>query len=52
MRVRFQKIGRLPTLTLSKPGQPGVIITGYRPYKVLDALIQVAPEIATCQKRT
>ena len=46
MKVRFHKIGRYPTLTMSKPAQKGVIITGYRPYDVLlQAVLQVAPSI-------
>lgn len=50
-KARFHRIGRYPTLTMQKPGQPGVIITGYRPYDVLlDAVKQVAPELGPTQK--
>ncbi|MVN21474.1 DsbA family protein [Mucilaginibacter arboris] len=45
-KVRYNRIGRFPTLTLHKPGQSGIMITGYRPYEVLLQAIQViAPEI-------
>lgn len=44
MKVRYQKIGRFPTLTITKPQQKGVLITGYRPYDVLlQAISQIAP---------
>ena len=50
-KARFHQIGRYPTLTIQKPGQPGVILTGYRPYPVLlDALRQVAPNIEPTQQ--
>lgn len=46
MKVRFHRIGRFPTLTITKPDQKGVIITGYRPYDVLvQAVLQVAPSL-------
>ncbi|MEX8548058.1 MAG: DsbA family protein [Mucilaginibacter sp.] len=45
--VRYNRIGRFPTLTIHKPGQTGVILTGYRPYEVLlQAISVVAPELA------
>lgn len=41
-KVSYNHIGRFPTLTITKPRQGGVIITGYRPYEVLlQALSQV-----------
>ena len=49
--ARYQRIGRYPTLTIQKPGQKGVIITGYRPYDVLlEAVKQVSPELQPTQK--
>ena len=46
MKVRFNKIGRFPSLTMTTKGKPGIIITGYRPYSVLlEALRQIIPEI-------
>ncbi|MDX5347930.1 MAG: DsbA family protein, partial [Hymenobacteraceae bacterium] len=52
-KVKYFNIGRFPTLTISKPGKAGVIITGYRPYEVLlQALKQVEPNIKPTQKAT
>lgn len=49
-QARYHRIGRFPTLTIQKPGQEGVILTGYRPYAVLlDGLRQVAPDIQPTQ---
>lgn len=49
-KVHYHRIGRFPTLTLSKPKGPGVIIVGYRPYQaLLTALKQVAPDIQPVQ---
>jgi predicted DsbA family dithiol-disulfide isomerase len=46
-KTRYHRIGRFPTLTFKRPNQAGVIITGYRPYKVLcDALTHIAPELS------
>jgi len=37
--VRYHRIGRFPTLTLTDPTGSGIVLTGYRPYQVLkDAL--------------
>jgi putative protein-disulfide isomerase len=45
-KVRYNQIGRFPTLTITKPGKPGIILTGYRPYDVLlQAISVVAPEL-------
>lgn len=45
-KVRYNRIGRFPTITMQKPGQNGIIITGYRPYEVfLQAFEKVAPEL-------
>lgn len=50
-KVRYYQIGRFPTLTLQRPSQPGVMITGYRPYSVLlDALSRVAPDLKPVQQ--
>lgn len=44
--VKLNGISRFPTLTMTRVGQPGVMITGYRPYEVLlEAFAQVAPEL-------
>ena len=52
-KSRYHSIGRFPTLTLQKPGETGVIITGYRPYEVLvDALRQVESGIEPVQRAT
>lgn len=43
-KVKLNKIGRFPTLTISSRNEDGVIITGYRPYDaLLEAVRQVAP---------
>lgn len=34
-KVSYHRIGRFPSVTISRPGEPGLIITGYRPYEVL-----------------
>lgn len=45
-KVRYNQIGRFPTLTITKPGKPGIILTGYRPYDVLlQAISVIAPEL-------
>lgn len=47
-KVRYNQIGRFPTLTIHKPGKTGVILTGYRPYEVLlQAIAVVAPELVS-----
>ncbi|MBF9254582.1 DsbA family protein [Pontibacter sp. 172403-2] len=52
-QVRYHLIGRYPTLTISKPGQTGVMIVGYRPYDALvTALGQAAPELQPVQQAT
>ncbi|TDB68148.1 DsbA family protein [Arundinibacter roseus] len=44
-QVKLHQIGRFPTLTMTRPGRPGVMITGYRPFEVLiEAFFQMAPE--------
>jgi putative protein-disulfide isomerase len=46
MKVRFNQIGRFPTLTMTAAEKPGLMITGYRPYHVLlDAVFKIAPGI-------
>ena len=46
MQVRFNKIGRFPTLVLKAAGKAGLLITGYRTYSILlDALLEVSPGI-------
>ena len=43
-KVKLNKIGRFPTLTISSGNEQGVIITGYRPYDaLLEAVRQVVP---------
>lgn len=42
--VRYQQIGRFPTLTITKPGGIGISITGYRPYAVLQEALGVVLE--------
>jgi putative protein-disulfide isomerase len=43
-KVKLNKIGRFPTLTISNGKERGVMITGYRPYEaLLEAIRQVAP---------
>jgi putative protein-disulfide isomerase len=43
-KVKLNKIGRFPTLTISNHKEQGVIITGYRPYDaLLEAIRQVVP---------
>jgi putative protein-disulfide isomerase len=45
-KVRYHQIGRFPALTMRKPREAGIIIIGYRPYKILcDALTHIAPEL-------
>lgn len=50
--VRYQKISRFPTLTITNPnrGGKGVMIVGYRPYKVLlEAIAVIAPDLQPVQ---
>ncbi|GAA4437081.1 hypothetical protein GCM10023188_30880 [Pontibacter saemangeumensis] len=50
-QVRYLGITRYPALTLSKPGQPGLLIVGYRPYEALvSTLKKVAPEIEPARR--
>lgn len=43
-RIRLNKIGRFPTLTINKGSETGVMITGFRPYEaLLEAIKQVSP---------
>lgn len=52
-KARYHGIGRYPTLTMQKPGQEGIILTGYRPYPVLlDALKEIAPDLQPTQQET
>lgn len=45
-RARYNRIGRFPTLTITKPHEKGVLITGYRPYKILlQAVARVDPSL-------
>lgn len=45
-QVRYHRITRYPALTITKPGQPGLLIVGYRPYEALvNTLKKVAPEL-------
>lgn len=44
--ARYNRIGRFPTLTMTRRGGTGIMLTGYRPYQVLlDAFTQIAPEL-------
>ena len=46
-QTKFHKIGRFPTLTISRNDGGGVMIVGYRPFPILmNAIAQVAPELA------
>ncbi|GAA4429565.1 hypothetical protein GCM10023188_15090 [Pontibacter saemangeumensis] len=46
MQVRYHRITRYPALTITKPGQAGLLIVGYRPYEALvSTLKKVAPEL-------
>ena len=48
--VSYQKISRFPTLTITTNEGKGVIIVGYRPYKVLlEAIAVIAPELKPVQ---
>lgn len=50
-KTRYHQISRYPTLTIQKPGQAGVMITGYRPYDILlQAFQQLAPDLKPNQK--
>jgi predicted DsbA family dithiol-disulfide isomerase len=43
-KVKLNKIGRFPTLTLSCGSKNGIMITGFRPYEaLLEAVTQVRP---------
>ncbi|GAB3833366.1 DsbA family protein [Pontibacter rugosus] len=45
-QVRYRRITRYPALTITKPGQAGLLIVGYRPYEALvSTLKKVAPEL-------
>ncbi len=35
-KASYHKIGRYPTLTFQNPQGKGIIITGYRPYEILE----------------
>ncbi|MCC9137021.1 DsbA family protein [Pontibacter silvestris] len=50
-QVRYHRISRYPALTINKPGQPGLLIVGYRPYEALvSTLKKVAPELEPVQQ--
>ncbi|TCS88445.1 putative DsbA family dithiol-disulfide isomerase [Anseongella ginsenosidimutans] len=41
--VRYKRIGRFPTLTITKPGETGIILTGYRHHEILrKAFLRIA----------
>ncbi len=45
--TRFHGFGRFPTLVVTRPGQQGVVVVGYRPYEVMREIIaHVAPDVA------
>jgi putative protein-disulfide isomerase len=47
-KIRYNKIGRFPTLTMSRPDGKGIMITGFRPFEALvEAFRQVLPEHKT-----
>lgn len=49
--VQTLNISRFPSLIMRRTGKPSIIITGYRPYKVLlDAFRQMAPDIQPVQR--
>jgi len=52
--ARYREIGRFPTLIITAPSGPGILIVGYRPYAVLrKALMHIAPALqAVRQQRT
>lgn len=51
MQVRYHRITRYPAPTISKPGQAGLLIVGYRPYEALvSTLKKVAPELVPVQQ--
>lgn len=39
-QTRYNRICRFPTLTISNAGQQGIILTGYRPFEVLQKALQ------------
>lgn len=44
-KIRYNRIGRFPTLTISRSDGKGIMMTGYRPYEaLLQAVRQVLPE--------
>lgn len=50
LQVRYHKISRFPTLTISANNK-AVMIVGYRPYSVLlDAIAAVAPDLEPVQR--
>lgn len=51
-RVRYHKISRFPTLTITRKGGKGVMLVGYRPYPVLlEAIAAIAPEAMSKRKQ-
>jgi putative protein-disulfide isomerase len=41
-KARYHNIGRYPTLTFTRPGGKGLLITGYRPYETLEQALKQA----------
>src|SRR3546814_21114374 len=51
--ARYLGIGRFPALAMSRPGDPGILLVGYRPYEALPAdLLRIPPELASCRPTT
>lgn len=45
-KVKYNGIGRFPTVTFSRYNLPGIVFTGFRPYEaLLDAFANIAPAI-------
>lgn len=46
-QARYHGIGRFPTLVVTRPGQQGVVVVGYRPYDLMREIItHVAPDVS------
>lgn len=51
--VRYQQIGRFPTLVLLRPEGTGLLLVGYRPYTVLRAALEhLMPGLAPARRVT
>jgi len=46
-KVRYMQIGRFPTITMTQPGGKSLIITGYRPYEVLQEALRASLPVAS-----